>query len=74
MTRRERIHEIIFGHDTPAGKTFDIALIVVIILSVLTVMLDSVESVHERYGPLLWAAEWVFTILFTLVCLAACIA
>ncbi len=66
MTSRQRVHDIIFGHDTPAGKAFDVVLIAVIILSVVTVMLDSVESVHERYGPLLWAAEWVFTILFTI--------
>lgn len=66
MTRREQVREIIFGHHTPAGKAFDVALIVVIVLSVVTVMLDSVEAIHDRFGPLLWAAEWVFTILFTI--------
>ena len=66
MTTRQRVHDIIFGHDTPAGKAFDVALIAVIILSVVTVMLDSVDSIHQRYGPLLWGAEWVFTILFTI--------
>ena len=57
--------EIIFEADTPAGKWFDIALIAVIVLSIVTVMLDSVAAVRGRYGPWLYAVEWFFTILFT---------
>lgn len=62
---RETLFEIIFEADTPAGKWFDIVLIISISLSVLTVMLDSVGSVRAKYGSLLYAAEWLFTILFT---------
>jgi voltage-gated potassium channel len=62
---RETLFEIIFEADTPAGKWFDIVLIISISLSVLTVMLDSVGSVRAKYGNLLYAAEWFFTILFT---------
>ena len=62
---REILFEIIFEADTPAGKWFDIVLIISISLSVLTVMLDSVGSVRAKYGSLLYAAEWFFTILFT---------
>ncbi len=62
---RDRLYEIIFEADTLAGKWFDIALIVVILLSVLTVMLDSVASVQARYGRWLYVLEWLFTILFT---------
>ena len=64
---RARLHEIIFEADTPAGRTFDIILIVTILLSVMVVMLESIEEV--RLSPLvttLWVAEWVFTILFTI--------
>ncbi len=43
---RDRLFEIIFEADTPAGKWFDIALIVVILLSVLVVMLDSATGEH----------------------------
>jgi voltage-gated potassium channel len=63
---RWRLHEIIFEADTRAGKAFDVALLVTILLSVLTVMLDSVESIRDEYHGQLWAAEWVFTILFTI--------
>src|SRR5829696_1701911 len=38
---RERWRRIIFEHDTPAGKAFDVLLIVMILASVLVVMLDS---------------------------------
>jgi len=60
------MHTIIFEADTPAGKFFDVALIVAILLSVLVVMLDSVGSIHARHGELLYAFEWLFTILFTI--------
>ena len=63
---RDDIRIIIFEADTPAGKAFDVALIVAILLSVLAIMLDSVESIHQRYGEALLAVEWVFTILFTI--------
>ena len=62
---RFRLHEIIFEADTPAGKFFDIGLIACIGLSVVAVMLDSVQGVQQRYGGLLWRAEWFFTGLFT---------
>jgi len=62
---REWIHEVIFEADTPAGKTFDIVLLVAILLSVTAAIIDSVPTVHERWGPLLLVAEWTFTILFT---------
>ncbi|MHC4628608.1 MAG: ion transporter [Planctomycetota bacterium] len=62
---REVLFEVIFEADTPAGKWFDIVLIVCILLSVATVMLDSVGNINARYGRLLNAVEWFFTILFT---------
>mgnify|MGYP001269479359 FL=1 len=63
---RERIHQIIFEADTSKGKAFDIALLIAILLSVLVVMLESVESIEKEYGGLLLALEWFFTILFTI--------
>ena len=63
---RERIHQIIFEADTPKGKAFDIALLIAILLSVLVVMLESVESIQQEYGSLLISLEWIFTILFTI--------
>ncbi len=62
---RARLHEIIFEADTLAGKGFDVLLIVSIIGSVITVILESVGSFRASYGLYLSAAEWFFTILFT---------
>jgi len=63
---RRSLHEIIFEADTPAGKLFDVLLILSIVVSVVLVMLDSVSSVRNAYGDLLYIGEWVFTILFTI--------
>jgi voltage-gated potassium channel len=62
---RHRTYVIIFGHDTRGGRLFDILLIVAILASVLVIMLESVASVRTEYGSLLRAAEWIFTLLFT---------
>src|SRR5215207_4539453 len=62
--RRARLHEIIFEADTRAGRLFDLVLIWLILLSVATVILESVRSVREQYGDLLHALEWLFTLLF----------
>lgn len=63
---RARLHEIVFEADTPQGRLFDVALIVVILLSVATVMIDSSRAVSNRYSNALRLAEWGFTILFTI--------
>ena len=63
---RDRVHEIIFEADTPAGAAFDIALFVLISGSVAAVMLESVPEFAEQYGTALIAAEWLFTGLFTI--------
>ena len=65
-TWRERLHEVIFEADTPAGKAFDIVLLLGIGLSVLAVMLDSVDSIQKQHHRALLIAEWVFTVLFTI--------
>ncbi len=63
---RARIHEIIFEADTPAGKFFDVVLIITIIASVLIVMLDSIKELNQSYGKYFYTLEWIFTILFTI--------
>ncbi len=63
---RFRMHEIIFEADTMTGKVFDVILILSILLSVLAVMLDSIQSVSDEYSNLLYQIEWFFTILFTI--------
>jgi voltage-gated potassium channel len=63
---RAHLHEIIFEADTAAGRAFDIALIIGIVLSVVAVMLDSVSSIRQHHGTLLYTVEWIFTIGFTI--------
>lgn len=63
---REKIHEIIFEADTPMGRLFDILLLIVIAISVIIVMLESVDTLHVKYASLFFFLEWVFTIIFTL--------
>jgi len=62
---RQRVYEIVFEAETPAGRIFDITLISLILLSVLAVFLESVRSIRESYGHQLYAAEWAFTLLFS---------
>ncbi len=64
-TFREKIKIIIFGTDTKAGKLFDVVLIISIVLSIITVMLDSIVDYNQQYGHILRIAEWTFTIMFT---------
>ncbi len=59
------VFEVIFLADTPVGKAFDVALLVAIVLSIGTVMLESVDSFRAAHGTLLWVLEWGFTLLFT---------
>ena len=65
-TWRARIYEIIFGIDTPAGRAFDIGLVVAILLSILIVVLDSVPAIGKPYAEPLYVLEWFFTLLFTI--------
>ena len=63
---RKVAFEVIFEADTPAGKWFDVALILCIVASVAVVMLDSIADVNKSHGRLLNVLEWLFTILFTI--------
>jgi voltage-gated potassium channel len=67
---RRTAYRIVFESDTRAGRAFDIGLLVAIVLSVLTVMLDSVEPIRLAFGSYLRALEWFFTGLFLLEYLA----
>ncbi|MHA7099680.1 ion transporter [Roseivirga pacifica] len=66
MTLRQRLNIIIFGTDTPAGRTFDVVLLVIILLSIVTVMLESVPSLQQNYGNYFRWVEGALTIIFTL--------
>jgi voltage-gated potassium channel len=62
---RDHLFVIIFEAETRAGRWFDFSLIAAILLSVV-VMLDSVSGINHRYGGILNALEWFFTVAFTI--------
>lgn len=62
---KEKIYRIIFEHDTPAGKSFDVWLITLVFISVIVVMLETVDSLAASYAKTFIVIEWCFTILFT---------
>jgi voltage-gated potassium channel len=61
-----KLHEVIYESNTPAGKAFDIFLLIAIFASISVVMLDSVASIHATHGILMNRLEWGFSILFTI--------
>ncbi|AFG38650.1 ion transporter [Spirochaeta africana] len=63
---RQRLYDLLFTIETPAGYRFDVILIVVIALSVLTTMLESVAELRAQWGAVFAALEWGFTIVFSL--------
>ncbi|MCK0191813.1 ion transporter [Arenibacter sp. F20364] len=63
---KHKIHEVIYGTHTPAGRLFDIILLVIIVYSVIIVMLESIPSFDERYHKFLNISEWTVTILFSI--------
>lgn len=63
---RRHLYEVIFETRTPAGRIFDIALLITILASVLVVLLKSVPGVAETADRPLRTAEWLFTFLFTI--------
>ncbi len=63
---RRKIHEIIFEHHTYWGRMFDVVLLWAILLSIIAVMLESVESIRLKYGEILRVLEWTFTVAFSI--------
>lgn len=66
MQLRNRLYIVVFYSNTRAGKTFDVVLLWAILLSVLTVLLESVPALDSRLGFFFNGVEWFFTLLFTL--------
>lgn len=61
---RERLYIIVFQTDTVAGRRFDKTLLLIILASLVTVVLDSIDAVHQGYAGVLAAIEWGFTAIF----------
>lgn len=66
ITTKEKIHNIIFKHDTKPGKLFDLWLIAFVFLSVITVTLETVNELKINYNNYFHILEWFFTIIFSI--------
>lgn len=62
---KEKLYEIIFEAETLPGKSFDLILIFLIIISSLVVVFESVKSINQNYYNILKIFEWIVTIIFT---------
>ncbi|VVO04075.1 ion transporter [Pseudomonas fluorescens] len=63
---RERLYVLIFQSDTVAGRRFDSILLLIILASLVIVILDSIDSVHQNYANVLAYIEWAFTVVFVI--------
>jgi voltage-gated potassium channel len=63
---KEKLHDIIFEADTRAGRIFDVVLLIVILISVILVMLESVPGIRKDHHDGLVLLEWIITGIFTL--------
>ncbi len=62
---KSKLHTIIYEADTPMGKLFDVVLLILILVSVIFVMLESVKGFPKEVYDILYYGEWVITIFFT---------
>lgn len=62
---RDCLYLIIFKADTPFGRGFDLALLLAILLSVVAVCLETVDTIHASYRQAFFVVEWIFTAVFT---------
>ncbi|MFV8463406.1 ion transporter [Vibrio campbellii] len=63
---KHHLYVIIFGTHTPAGRAFDISLIIAILASLLVLILESIPNVMTEWSQELRYIEYTFTALFTI--------
>lgn len=63
---RSKVYSIVFESDTRAGRLFDLILLWLIVISILSVFMESVASFRDKYLFEIHFIEWLFTILFTI--------
>ncbi|MCB0660482.1 MAG: ion transporter, partial [Saprospiraceae bacterium] len=63
---RERLHEVIFEANDFAGKAFDVVLILMIFLSIVVLMLESVPAYYAVYKDAFFYLEFAITVFFTI--------
>ncbi len=63
---RQRCYQIVFESDTPAGKAFDVALLMLILVSIVLLIVGTVDRYEERYADVFHWCEIVVTAFFTM--------
>lgn len=63
---KNRLYIIIFQSDTPLGKLFDVVLLWAILLSILLVVVESMQGLPPIAKTIFTVLEYVFTFFFTL--------
>jgi voltage-gated potassium channel len=63
---RKKLHDIIFGINSKAGRAFDVTLLIFILASLLIVMFESVPEWFRLYEAQLFYLDWIFTIVFSI--------
>ena len=63
---REKLHDIIFEADTPAGKAFDVVLLIMIFFSIIVLMLESIPEYYRDYKEVFFNIELILTLFFTI--------
>lgn len=63
---REKIKIILYGTDTFLGRMFDLVLLGLILLSVILIMMETVEGINQKYHTQLIICEWIITVFFTI--------
>ncbi len=63
---KQKVHIVIYGTSTKAGRLFDLILLGLILLSVVLIMMETVTSFDQQYHSELVSLEWIITIFFTI--------
>lgn len=61
---KKRLRIIIFDSSTPLGKLFDLVLMLFILASIITIVLQSISSINTEYNLILSSLDWFFTVCF----------
>jgi len=70
---KNKIYKVIFESETRAGKLFDLFLMIFIFLSVVLVMLESVDRYMAQYSQTFYILNIIITVVFGLEYLLRCL-
>lgn len=63
---RKKIYEVVYLSNTKAGKTFDIFLLSLILISTILLMVETIPIINLKYRTEFYYAEFFITLIFTI--------